>query len=208
MQHKKKGPYEKYIKRPLDVFLATGALVLLSPVMAVTAILVKKNLGSPVIFAQDRPGKDNKVFKLYKFRSMRNEKNAQGELLEDDQRITPFGLKLRRSSLDELPELWNIIKGDMALVGPRPLLVEYLPLYDETQARRHEVRPGMTGLAQVRGRNLISWQEKFKMDVNYVDNITFLQDCKIVFETIRVVLKKEGVGSQTAATVDKFRGNE
>lgn len=171
--HKPYGPYERFVKRGLDAFLATGALIVLSPVLLVTAILVRIKHGSPVLFTQERPGRDGKIFKLYKFRTMTDARDEKGELLPDDQRLPAFGQKLRSTSLDELPELINMIKGDMAVVGPRPLLVRYLPRYNAHQARRHEVRPGFTGLAQVHGRNAISWEEKFDWDVKYVDNITF-----------------------------------
>ena len=206
--HKPYGAYEKYIKRPLDCILATGALVVLSPVMGVTAFLVKKKLGSPVFFKQERPGKDGKIFKLYKFRTMTDERDESGMLLPDEIRLTQFGKKLRSTSLDELPELLNIIKGDMAVVGPRPLLVRYLTRYNEQQARRHEVRPGFTGLAQVHGRNAISWEEKFDWDVKYVDRITFTGDCKIILETLRIVLKREGISAAGEATTGEFMGNE
>lgn len=207
MAHKAKGPYEKYIKRPLDCILATGALIVLSPVMGVTAIAVSRNLGKPVLFSQERPGKDEKVFKLYKFRSMTDEKDASGEMLPDDVRLTNFGKLLRSTSLDELPELLNIIKGDMAIVGPRPLLVRYLPRYNEKQKRRHEVRPGLTGLAQVHGRNSVGWEEKFDWDVKYVDNVSFVEDIKIILMTIKSVLKKEGISSETSDTMEEFLGN-
>lgn len=207
MAHKVKGPYEKYIKRPLDCILATGALIVLSPVMGVTAIAVSRNLGKPVLFSQERPGKDEKVFKLYKFRSMTDEKDASGEMLPDEVRLTNFGKLLRSTSLDELPELLNIIKGDMAIVGPRPLLVRYLPRYNEKQKRRHEVRPGLTGLAQVHGRNSVGWEEKFDWDVKYVDNVSFVEDIKIILMTIKSVLKKEGISSETSDTMEEFLGN-
>lgn len=206
MKHKA-GLYEKYIKRPQDLILASAASIVLSPVMLTTAALVRIKLGSPVIFIQDRPGLDGKVFKLYKFRSMTDEKDQSGEWLPDEVRLTKFGKALRATSLDELPELLNIIKGDMSIVGPRPLLVQYLPLYNEHQARRHEVRPGFTGLAQVHGRNAISWQEKFDWDVKYVDNISFLGDWRIIFDTVKTVLKREGISSSTSATMEGFKGN-
>lgn len=206
--HKAYGPYERFIKRPLDAFLSTGALIVLLPILLITAVLVRVKLGSPVLFKQDRPGKDEKVFKLNKFRSMTDERDENGELLPDDVRLTKFGRVLRSTSLDELPELFNIIKGDMAVVGPRPLLVQYLNRYNAHQARRHEVRPGFTGLAQVHGRNSISWEEKFDWDVKYVDKITFMGDVKIVLDTLRMVLKREGISSDTSSTMEEFMGTE
>lgn len=201
------GIYEKYIKRPQDFVCALLAVIILSPVMLITAILVKLKLGSPVIFSQERPGKDGKIFKLYKFRSMTNGKDREGKLLPDDIRLTPFGRKLRATSLDELPELFNIIKGDMSVVGPRPLLIQYLNRYNEHQARRHEVRPGFTGLAQIHGRNGITWEEKFEWDVQYVDKITFWGDWMIILDTVKVVLKHEGISSATSVTMEEFMGN-
>ena len=208
MTHKPFGPYEKYVKRPLDCLLATGALVVLSPVLGATAFAVKKNLGTPVIFSQERPGKDEKVFKLYKFRSMTDERGADGELLPDEVRLTKFGQFLRSTSLDELPELFNIVKGDMAIVGPRPLLIKYLPRYNDRQKRRHEVRPGLTGLAQVYGRNSSTWEERFEWDVKYVDSISFMQDAKIILKTVKSVLSKEGINSDSSVTMYEFTGEE
>lgn len=200
--------YRNYIKRFLDIVLSAGAIVVLSPVMAVTAVLVRVKLGSPVIFKQKRPGKDEKIFEMYKFRSMTDARDENGELLPDDVRLTSFGKKLRASSLDELPELFNILKGDMSVVGPRPLLVQYLPLYNAQQKRRHEVRPGVTGYAQVHGRNAITWEEKFEKDVYYVDHMTFLRDWMIIFQTIKAVVKKEGISSETSVTMELFEGAE
>ena len=203
---RKKGIYEQYIKRPQDFLCALLALIVLSPVMLITAVLVQVKLGSPVIFKQRRPGKDEKICTLYKFRTMTDGKDKNGKLLSDEERLTSFGKKLRATSLDELPELFNILKGDMAVVGPRPLLVQYLPLYNERQKRRHEVRPGFTGYAQVHGRNAITWEEKFEKDVYYVDHVTFLGDWKIIVQTIKTVLNREGISSETSATMEDFMG--
>lgn len=205
---KSKGVYEKYIKRPQDFLCALAGVTALSPVLAVTSYLVRRNLGSPVLFTQDRPGKDGKIFKLYKFRTMTDAVDKNGNLLSDEERLTPFGKKLRATSLDELPELFNILKGDMAIVGPRPLLVRYLDRYTQHQARRHEVRPGFTGWAQVNGRNALSWEDKFNYDVEYVDSISFLMDWKIIYKTLRVVLLKEGISSATSETMEEFMGSE
>ena len=202
------GPYEKYFKRPIDFALALFALVVLSPVMAIAAVLVKVKLGSPVIFSQERPGKDERIFRLYKFRTMTEEKGPDGKLLPDEKRLTGFGKWLRATSLDELPELLNILKGDMAVVGPRPLLVEYLPRYNARQAQRHEVRPGLTGLAQVDGRNNLSWEKKFEDDVRYVEKITLIGDMNILARTFLIVVKGTGISSSTSVTMEKFRGSE
>ena len=204
----KKGIYERYIKRPQDFILSLLALVVLSPIIIVTAIIVRIKLGAPVIFSQQRPGLNSKVFKLYKFRTMSNAKDENGNLLSDEERLGKFGKTLRSTSLDELPSLINILKGDMSIVGPRPLLVRYLDRYNEHQARRHEVRPGFTGYAQVNGRNAITWEQKFDYDVEYVDNITFIGDWKIIFKTALTVIKREGINSATSATMEEFIGSE
>ena len=209
MKHQPKGPYEKYFKRLIDIMFSLIAIVLLSWLYIIVAILVKIKLGSPVLFTQDRPGKDEKIFKMYKFRSMTSETDENGNLLPDDVRLTKFGKWLRSTSLDELPELFNILKGDMSLIGPRPLLVQYLPLYNEKQKRRHEVTPGLSGLAQVNGRNTLSWEDKFNYDVGYVDNITFLGDVKIICLTIiKAFVKKEGISSDTSQTMEVFTGSK
>ena len=198
--------YRHFFKRFFDFTLSLIALILLSPIFIIVAILVKIKLGSPVIFCQERPGKDEKLFKMYKFRSMTSERDEVGNLLPDEVRLTSFGKKLRSTSLDELPELFNILKGDMSIVGPRPLLVKYLLLYNEKQKHRHDVRPGFTGYAQVNGRNSISWEEKFNLDVEYVSNISFIMDVKIILKTIKVVLFKEGISSDTSVTMEEFKG--
>lgn len=200
--------YQKYIKRLLDIAISFTALLVLSPVLLVVAVLVRTRLGSPVIFHQDRPGYREKVFRLCKFRSMTDARGADGELLPDAVRLTRFGKALRATSLDELPELWNILKGDMSLIGPRPLLVKYLPLYNESQRRRHDVKPGLTGWAQVNGRNAITWEQRFEYDVYYVDHISFLMDLKILFQTVAVVLRHRDINSATDATMEAFTGTK
>lgn len=204
MPHKPYGPYERFIKRPLDCLLATGALVVFSPILVFTALLVRIKLGSPVLFTQDRPGRDEKVFKLFKFRTMIDQRDAEGNLMPDEVRLTSFGSTLRSTSLDELPELLNIIKGDMAVVGPRPLLVKYLPWYTEEQHKRHSVRPGLTGYAQAHGRNTVDWDDKFAMDVEYASHITFKGDCQIILDTVKTVFKHEGISSGTSATMEDY----
>ncbi|MDY6037700.1 MAG: sugar transferase [Eubacterium sp.] len=199
--------YCNFIKRALDLLIGIIGILILSPVLLIVAILVRIKLGSPIIFKQERPGLNGKVFNLYKFRTMTDAKDENGNMLDDEHRLTSFGKKLRASSLDELPELYNIINGDMSIVGPRPLLVKYLPLYNERQRRRHDVRPGLTGLAQVSGRNAITWTEKFEKDVEYVDNISFKLDIAIFVKTIYCVLKREGINSESAATMEDFTGN-
>lgn len=200
--------YKRFVKRCLDFILSLIAIIVLSPVLLVVAILVRCKLGSPIIFKQQRPGLHEKIFCMYKFRTMTDAKDADGNLLPDEVRLTKFGKALRSTSLDELPELFNILKGDMAIVGPRPLLVQYLPRYNERQHHRHDVRPGFTGLAQVNGRNSISWQEKFEWDVKYVEQVSFLMDVKIIVKTVGVVLKRDGISSDTSVTMEEFRGNE
>ena len=195
------------IKRLLDILIASTALLLLSPLYAFVAYKVKKNLGSPVLFRQVRPGLHGKPFEMIKFRTMRDAVDAQGNSLPDSERLTPFGKMLRATSLDEMPELWNVIKGDMSVVGPRPLLTEYLPLYSPEQAKRHNVRPGMTGHAQINGRNAIGWDEKFKLDTWYVDNQSTLLDFKIMFQTVHKVLAKDDISAEGEATMTKFTGS-
>lgn len=198
--------YRKYIKRLLDIVVSLCGIIVLSPVYLILAILVRMKLGTPVIFRQDRPGKDEKVFHLYKFRSMTDEKDENGNLLPDEVRLTPFGKKLRSTSLDELPELFNILKGDMSLIGPRPLLVKYLPRYNEFQRHRHDVRPGLTGLAQINGRNAITWEKRFEYDVEYVNKLSFALDVRIFMGTVRAVLKREGISGENSATMKEFMG--
>lgn len=200
--------YRKFIKRLLDILLSLLILVCFCWLYIILAILVRVKLGSPVLFKQPRPGKDEKIFNMYKFRTMTDEKDENGNLLPDEVRLTAFGKKLRSTSLDELPEFFNILKGDMSFIGPRPLLVKYLPLYNEEQHHRHDVRPGLTGWAQVNGRNLLSWEDKFEKDVYYVNNISFLLDLKIVFKTIAVVFDRSGINSETDATMEAFTGTK
>ena len=202
------GFYEKYIKRLQDFVCSLIAIILLSPLLITVAVLVRIKLGSPIIFKQDRPGRNEKIFSLYKFRTMTNACDEDGNPLSDEDRLTKFGRGLRSTSLDELPELFNILRGDMSVVGPRPLLVRYLSRYTPHQARRHEVRPGFTGFAQVNGRNAITWEEKFDKDVFYVDNITFLGDWKIIFATVKTVIKKEGIQGENSSTMSEFKGEE
>mgnify|MGYP001116688626 FL=1 len=189
--------YRHFFKRFFDIVLSFCALVVLSPVLLVLAILVRLKLGRPVVFRQERPGKDEKIFQLCKFRSMTDQRDGNGELLPDEVRLTKFGKALRSTSLDELPELWNILKGDMSIVGPRPLLVKYLPYYTEEERKRHDVRPGLTGLAQVNGRNFITWEETFAYDVEYVQNVTLLEDLKIIFQTVVKVLRRADIADIT-----------
>ncbi|EGP5141661.1 sugar transferase [Enterococcus faecium] len=204
---RKKTFYQLFGKRILDILLSGIALIVLSPIILIVGILVRIKLGSPIIFKQERPGKSEKIFSMYKFRTMTDERDRNGEYLPDEIRLTKFGKMLRATSLDELPELWNILKGDMSIVGPRPLLVEYLPLYSEKQRKRHNVRPGLTGLAQVNGRNAISWQEKFDLDVYYVDKISFFNDLIIIIQTCKKVIKKENINTINNNIPEKFKGS-
>ena len=205
---RKQGIYEKYVKRILDILFSMLFLILFWWLILVIAFLVKIKLGSPVIFKQPRPGKNEKIFNMYKFRTMTDEKDSTGELLPDEMRMTSFGTFLRRTSCDELLEIFNILKGDMSFIGPRPLLVKYLERYNEEQHHRHDVRPGLTGYAQVHGRNAIEWEEKFALDLEYVKNITFFGDIKIFLDTVKVVLKRDGINSATAATMEEFMGTD
>ncbi|WP_242694671.1 sugar transferase [Pseudogracilibacillus auburnensis] len=206
MKNSKGGIYRKIIKRPMDFILSLLALIALSPVFIVVAILVRTKLGSPVLFKQERPGLNEKIFTMYKFRTMTDERDEDGELLPNEMRHTKFGKFLRSTSLDELPELINIIRGDMSIIGPRPLLVEYLSLYNSEQKRRHEVRPGLSGLAQVKGRNEIPWEDKFKFDIEYLENISFLYDCKLILQTFFKVFRREGVNKSETVTMERFKG--
>lgn len=204
----KKTLYTRFLKRFLDIVISLCALLVLCVPIAVLALLVRIRLGAPVLFTQERPGKGEKIFRLYKFRTMTDARDENGELLPDDVRLTAFGRKMRSLSLDELPEFFNVLKGDMSLIGPRPLLVSYLPLYNETQRHRHDVRPGLSGLAQCSGRNLLSWEERFALDVEYVQHVSLGLDISIVFRTIRGVFRREGISSETSVTMELFRGSE
>jgi undecaprenyl phosphate N,N'-diacetylbacillosamine 1-phosphate transferase len=201
-----KGIYRRFLKRPMDFILSLMAIIVISPVLIIVGVLVRIKLGSPVLFKQKRPGLNEKIFTMYKFRTMTDEKDENGELLPNHIRLTKFGRILRATSLDELPELFNILKGDMSIIGPRPLLIEYLPLYNDKQKHRHDVRPGLSGLAQVNGRNAISWEEKFDYDVEYVDNISFLLDLKLIVQTFLKVFKREDVNKSENVTMEKFKG--
>ncbi len=203
--------YKKFFKRFLDIFISLISLIILSPILLIIAILVRINLGSPIIFKQERPGKNEKVFTLYKFRTMTDKKDENGELLPDSERRTKFGDFLRSTSMDELPELVNILVGSMSIIGPRPLLVEYLPYYTNEEHHRHDVRPGLTGWAQANGRNLVNWDDRFKMDLEYVNNLTFLMDIKIIFKTVKIVLKREGIrqeGQATMGSLNEYRSGK
>jgi undecaprenyl phosphate N,N'-diacetylbacillosamine 1-phosphate transferase len=206
MNFSKVGFYRRFVKRPMDFLLSLIAIIVLSPVLVIVALLVRLKLGSPILFKQERPGLNEKIFTMYKFRTMTDASDINGDLLPDSVRLTKFGQFLRSISLDELPELFNILKGEMSMIGPRPLLVQYLPLYNNQQKRRHEVRPGLSGLAQVSGRNAISWEDKFNLDVHYVDRVSFIEDWKIIIFTIMKVFKREGIHSETAATMEPFQG--
>jgi undecaprenyl phosphate N,N'-diacetylbacillosamine 1-phosphate transferase len=207
MNFPKIGIYRRFLKRPMDFLLALISILVLSPTLIILAILVRTKLGSPILFKQKRPGLNEKVFTMYKFRTMTDARDENGKLLPDDVRLTKFGKLLRATSLDELPELFNILKGEMSIIGPRPLLVDYLPLYNTDQKRRHEVRPGLSGLAQVSGRNFLSWEDKFNLDIQYIDNVSFIQDCKIIILTLKKVFIREGINSENAATMEAFQGS-
>ncbi|MCR2032227.1 sugar transferase [Anaerofustis stercorihominis] len=204
---RKRTFYDKYIKRIIDFILSLCGIIALSPVLLIVSFLVRVKLGSPILFKQERPGLNGKIFMMYKFRTMTDEKDENGELLDDEIRLTKFGKILRSTSLDELPEMFNILKGDMSIIGPRPLLVKYLPLYNERQAHRHDVKPGLTGYAQVNGRNAISWEEKFELDIFYVNNSSLFMDIFIFFKTIKKVFVKEGIDSGTSVTMEEFQGS-
>lgn len=208
MQHKPYGPYERFIKRPLDCLLSSLALIILSPIMLITAILVRTKLGSPILFSQERPGLHEKLFKIYKFRTMTDKRDANGNLLPDAERLTKFGKILRSTSLDELPELFNIAKGDMAIVGPRPLLTQYLPYYRPEERERHAIRPGLTGYAQIHGRNFVMWDERCALDVQYAKKITFIGDVKIILQTVIKVLKRSDIAEKRIPPLDQVRREE
>ena len=208
MSHKPYGPYERFVKRPLDCFLASLALVVLSPIIGITAVLVRVKLGSPVLFTQERPGRGEKPFKIYKFRSMTDKRDENGDLLPDAERLTGFGKVLRSTSLDELPELYNIAKGDMAIVGPRPLLIQYLPYYRDEERERHAIRPGLTGYAQIHGRNYVMWDQRIKLDVEYAQKITFIGDLKIILQTVVKVIKRSDVAEKRIPPLDQVRKEE
>lgn len=199
--------YQKWGKRLFDIITSILGFVILSPILLLTTLMIVILMGQPIIFTQERPGKDEKIFKLYKFRTMNQVTNLKGASESDASRLTKLGLFLRKTSVDELPELWNILKGDMSFVGPRPLLAEYLPLYSDEQKQRHKVRPGLTGLAQIKGRNTITWNEKFNYDIQYVQNISFIKDIQILFSTVIKVLKKEGISADGSVTAERFKGN-
>lgn len=200
--------YKNLIKPILDFILAFLLIIIFSPIILIVALLIKLKLGSPILFTQERPGLNGKIFRIYKFRTMSDERDSKGDLLSDELRLKSFGKLIRKSSLDELPQLFNVLKGEMSFVGPRPLLVEYLKLYNQEQAKRHNVKPGITGWAQVNGRNAISWEEKFKLDVYYVEHISFMLDCKILYMTFFKVLKRKDINSNTNITMEKFTGNQ
>ena len=208
MQHKPYGPYERFLKRPLDCLLSSLALIILSPIMLITAILVRTRIGSPVLFSQERPGLHEKIFKIYKFRTMMDKRDDSGNLLPDAERLTKFGKILRSTSLDELPELFNIAKGDMAIVGPRPLLTQYLPYYRPEEKERHAIRPGLTGYAQIHGRNFVMWDERCALDVQYAKKITFLGDMKIILQTVIKVLKRSDIAEKRIPPLDQVRRKE
>ena len=208
MDHKPYGPYERFIKRPLDCLLSTLALIILSPIMLITAILVRTKLGSPILFSQERPGLHEKLFKIYKFRTMTDKRDANGNLLPDAERLTKFGKILRSTSLDELPELFNIAKGDMAIVGPRPLLTQYLPYYRPEERERHAIRPGLTGYAQIHGRNFVMWDERCALDIQYAKKITFIGDVKIILQTVIKVLKRSDIAEKRIPPLDQVRREE
>ncbi len=208
MQHKPYGPYERFIKRPLDCLLSSLALIILSPIMLITAILVRTKLGSPILFSQKRPGLHEKLFKIYKFRTMTDKRDANGNLLPDAERLTKFGKILRSTSLDELPELFNIAKGDMAIIGPRPLLTQYLPYYRPEERERHAIRPGLTGYAQIHGRNFVMWDERCALDVQYAKKITFIGDVKIILQTVIKVLKRSDIAEKRIPPLDQVRREE